>query len=287
MNSLSEQRQTGGGGGDANHTRTLPEIVKQCIVAGTEKAYQQEQVIKAHMGEPPASITEYLITGCIAKELWTEASLTPERNIVVQVECSATDFVNNAFEGIKFNPCRRRKNHKTKRKGRIDIALLRRVKHLGFRSVVGIELKGFNPPVKSIRADLERLIHAMKQTDSIGENSIVSSFCAFVMSLKKKNELLNVCEIKPRNHALQKKLERELKGIPRKNSSLQKVIHIWNIDVDGSDEVARRTPEEIWDQNDIASASRAVVGVLVSIEQKNASAETMMQELLTGKTRLL
>lgn len=208
------------------------------------------------------------MTGSIAKELWTSESPTPERGIVVQVECSATDFVNNAFERFRFDPFRRRKHHRTKRRGRIDIAVLQFGKLLSFKSVVGIELKGFNPPEKNIRSDLARLIHAMEETDPVGENSIVASFLAFIMSLKKKKEMLNARDVEPRIRNLQNKVERSLDGILTDGNGLQKNIYIWRIDVDGSDEVAQRMPEDVRDQNDIASETRAVVGVLVTITRK-------------------
>lgn len=268
MNSRSAKKQRKGNGGVANPTPALSAIVKECIIAGIEKAYRKYQGIKAQMNVPPTSITEYLITASVAQELWTADSLKSDGDIFVQVECSATDFVNNAFERFKFKPYRRRDIHQTIRTGRIDIGVLRFGMHLGFRSVVGIELKGFNPPQNKVYADLRRLIHAMNERDAIGKNSIVASFCAFVMSLKKRNELLNACEIEPRKRALQKELGRNLKGILRNSSRLQKIIHVWNIDVEGSDEVARRTPEEFRDQNDIASETRAIVGVLVTIKRK-------------------
>lgn len=241
------------------------DTVRSRIKEGLEDAYFKDKALRESIIELQTSITEYLLTVHVAMRLLGLQHPNPGGRFLTHIEYGATAFLNNAFERFKLNPYRRRRKHRALRTGRIDIAILELARHLSVRSVMGIELKGINPPMTKVDADIKRLAHAMGKHDRIGENSIRASFGAYVVRLNRKGELFEACEAEPRVRENQAALTEHFARLLRRTNGIQSRVDVWAFDVRGATEVANGMPADHWDAKEIASQTGAVAGVIVSL----------------------
>ena len=252
-----------------------PEVIaplaKDCIKAGIENAYWNNQQLRENHYEPSRAITEYLFTVSVAMELLKVRRLKAANDILIHVEYAASAFVNNAFERFRLNAHQRRQSHRPLRTGRIDIAILQLAPLLSMRSLIGIELKGVNPPLGKVDADLRRLAHAMHQVDPIGASSLSVSFGAFVKDLKRKNELFNRNEMRPRMRTLEQNLTDRFNTVIRRYGGIRAVVEVWSVNAKGADEVAEEIPEEHHERADIIRETRADAGALIILERTDGA----------------
>jgi hypothetical protein len=241
------------------------DTVRSLIKEGVEDAYFKDKALRESFIELQTPITEYLFTVHVAMKLLGWQHPQPGGRFLTHIEYGAAAFLNNAFERFKLNPYRRRRKHHTLRSGRIDIAILELASHLSVRSVMGIELKGINPPMTKVDADITRLAHAMRAHDRIGENSIRASFSAYVVRLNRKGELFEACQAEPRICGHQAALTEHFARLLRRGNGIQSRVDVWAFDIRGATEVANGMPADHWDAKEIASQTGAVAGVLVTL----------------------
>ena len=250
----------------ATGTELVP-LAKDCIKAGIENAYWNNQRLKENHHEPTRNIIEYLFTVSVAMELLNVRRVKATNDILIHVEYAASALVNNAFERFRLNPHQRRQSHRPLKTGRIDIAILRLAPLLSIRSLIGIELKGVNPPLGKVDADLRRLAHAMHQVDPIGDSSLSVSFGAFVKDLKRTNELVNRDEMRPRMRTLERNLTDRFNTAVQRYVGIRAIVEVWPVNAKGSDEVAAELPEPLRERGDIIRETRADAGVLITLER--------------------
>ena len=247
--------------------------VQQSIRQGLEDTYLKDKVLKEFSIDPHSAIIEYLFTLHVATRLLTLR--TPGSKMLIHLEYSAKDFINNAF-AFNLKPLPIRRKHRTIRKGRIDIAILETAKHYSLKSIIGIELKGINPPKTGIAADVKRLAHAMWQRDPVGENSIVVSFLAFAVRLKRRGALFYADEMPLKMSTRKAELTGHMARVLRPYKGISGGVEVWPIDVLGGKEVAKRTPEEFHEHKDIARETVAMAGVLVTLSRSPTALSAAM-----------
>lgn len=260
---------------------TRPPIseVKEALINALNSGYSQLKSMSAEMNGFPESAIESLFSVVIAQTLLEWKSDNKEWDkYSIQLEQSAEDFKNKAFETYRFynknqddifsgSSIINRKYHLPVRTGRIDVTVSERLPSHSlerFRSFVGIETKAINPAWPEINSDMARLYDCLNATDQIGENNIQSCFICFLRRLDTPSKPMSLSQMSKSWERYQRELqdkilnEPQLKGI---KYSIEKI----DIDNYTSEQYSKSVPEDWQEYADAAENTGAIVGVVIQI----------------------
>ncbi|MFA8299702.1 MAG: hypothetical protein ACEPOV_06050 [Hyphomicrobiales bacterium] len=252
--------------------------IKNSIKEGMEKGYNENISLRSSYDNLIKEIREYLLTVNVAQKLLKWKEKNQKHYYKINLEYNLKDFYNNAFSESKpietasifdFGWISREKHSPTNNNNKkIDIVITKdSTSYLGFEgvnSIIGIEIKGINKNKKDIIADAERLINAMINKDSVGENKIQYCFCSFLDMLNTENTIQDSSLISKYKNKLRDNWDKELNSLRDNYKDLNFSFEIFDI-------IENPYKEDKFshcdDYNVVAKQTGSLIGGLITIKR--------------------
>lgn len=247
--------------------------MKKILLSGMQNTYYGLMRFDDYNYSIKSKVIEYIFTVGIAKEILENIKSLPA-NSTINLEFPSNLFVEHAFDLFLYKQNKnkpfiqrefvRRLEHKSVRKGRIDIAVL--TKYPGVlwkRSLFGIEVKGVNPSIKALKKDFDRLEKALLEEDPIGENSIKECYLVFLKRFDNPKKLFDRADLVQALKDYDKIL-----GEFRNNTKLDIQIDYNDVHTEFSEDYAKSIPEDDLDYSDVAANSGSIGCFIITMKRK-------------------
>lgn len=246
------------------------ENIIKCIINGYRNGYYQILQMQLLNDDFLDNIIEYFFTVNVSIELLNNNAKRKDL-LFIYPEYKANEFINNAFPIFTMNieGLKKRIKHKSIRKGRIDIALLKKLSNSepNLRSFAAIEFKAMDRSFSLINKDIKRIIHAMEETDELDENSIDLGFVVFAINLSSNKKILE----KDKLPAIIKKKTAKIKAKFDKFIDSNKFHHdltVFDINTYTDEDYKKSDSDEFLNQEGAIKITGSILGLILSIQRK-------------------
>lgn len=257
------------------------ETIEKYLVNGLRNGYTQNRVLHTSYLDNESSIIEYLLTVNVAQELIEWNSNNSYSYSIFLEQATETFFksaflpymeVGNDIFDMKIIHPEVLKSIDTNtdiRVGRLDLAVCReKGGFLNYKeSLVGIELKGINPNIDKVIADVKRLVLAIEMKDDKFKNSILKCYCLHIKKLGGDKRLSKKTDLE---NAMHKSIVYLKDAIAKKatftTTTFDLTPHI--IDIKTVEDFNAQGNKEDLSADEVAEGTKIVYSVIIKIERK-------------------